>query len=1501
MPQTNKPIKNKTFMRKTISPILMFLLTLLGGASAWAQTTWYSPGSRLSIADIAVGTDVFIYSMCRVDGTGANYSRFIVSNGNAAGTLNATPGSLLTQSTNAIWQVASKEDVFGTGTNASVVVGCKLTFKRNKGADGFLGIDGSTDETTAGDAHTMVVTQWKSDPSVAETSKSGTDVWFEDINGNPVQQANMTASDPIYLVSALSGKSLNTSNGNFNTDKANGYPIAFYRVKTQTITSSAEAFTQTAAVDGTNWASGVKWLKMKINSGSWSYVETGSLYRDEQGLTINHPKCSGNISALWAIAGDATNGYQFYNLQAGPSKVLGMTGTEGGARVNMVDATSPGEGVTTTFDIQYHETQGYWYIKKHNGNDDYINCRHPYIAHWGTSLAYGNPGSSFAFELVDLDAFVSADKAATLSLIEDWKKVPAIWSDASTQYNNINGVSFSEGGVTAAELKNFADIKQAASESFLALDGTRFTAANRDSRTAARIGAYMYLDASSNKLKGRTTSTHTYDEVMTLKPNDNFTFKIYNAAADKYVGTPGGSTTSGVALSNAANFDLFTSNGYNDNVVVFCVNGTATMHLLNGLDVSNYSSTSDMASRWLLSTDLSRYELKTAIDAATTWKENLNTLTTRYANANLISAKPMRVVYTLSSAIATAQAALQTSNGTQETRTAAKETLNTALQTAQGAWLGELGTSQQYRLRSASIGENYYLTMGQEKDGESQGNARLLTKDESNPDQIFTLVPGTDANAGKYIIVSNGQQLTDLADRNTEMTAAGTPYTFEAADLANGIFRVRTTLGLLGLNSDVTVDNLSTEPNNYVYSNKAVTDNSSWYLEPITPTDGTTGTDALAVTYNTQGWYEKYLPNIISFESIPVVAAYKTVRDNAKSIIDGQTSATQANINTAKLELELSYTELLQNFIMQAAATQSYRLKYKCDNEDVFYMTITPDVTEDNVVNVMTVTGKDLANKKQIFNLIPATGADAGKFYIKECTTNKRISFSSHSGNYWWNPGLSESQGILFTPEYTTLEGVDGIVLRLKNSNGSHYTDKYLAPSSATPTNGEYAYTNQNGTTETSETYGYWIIEPSVSSDLISALQTKIPQAEAYETHLGSGVNQYSNTAGWNNDFLSAQNDVASAYVNSTGSYEGKEPNNTFLQSYIEDYTNFLGSISINQPEVGKLYRFKGKVSGKYMCASTTGQMSMVDANDGISTIFMLVQGDNVDSQPGYKFLSYQTGYYNKETHSNGALVAAAQSVRFYQAEDNAIGYYTLKSNYSGSKYTYDNGNKTAEGQPAPCVDRNLTYAANNCDWEIEEVTELPISVTNGYSKLGTFVSPVALNKDASLLKFYTGTIGTDSYFHVTEFTEDVIPAGVPFLIEYQTGGTYADGCVKLPVYSGSESVNNSVTTDLQGGFETVATPTIEGYTIYTLQKTNTNTQEFWRYTGDIIKGFRAYLRVPAGTLVRGMIFGGTTTDIEGATTEETAAPVIYDLSGRRVQHAAKGMYIVNGKKMYVK
>ena len=46
--------------------------------------------------------------------------------------------------------------------------------------------------------------------------------------------------------------------------------------------------------------------------------------------------------------------------------------------------------------------------------------------------------------------------------------------------------------------------------------------------------------------------------------------------------------------------------------------------------------------------------------------------------------------------------------------------------------------------------------------------------------------------------------------------------------------------------------------------------------------------------------------------------------------------------------------------------------------------------------------------------------------------------------------------------------------------------------------------------------------------------------------------------------------------------------------------------------------------------------------------------------------------------------------------------------------------------------------------------------------------------------------------------------------------------------------------------------------------------------------------------------FSGTTA-IESVETESTAPAVYYDLSSRRVENPAKGIYIVNGKKVYIK
>ena len=1491
---------------------LVLVLALSVGLSLNAQTTWYSPGTRLGIDQINVDDCVFIYSMCYVYGSASSdYSRFIVNDGNSAKAGVGKPATLHTQNIGYVWKVRSKQTVertetVGTGSDEVTYTGVQLTFSRNAGSEGttyYWGIGGVTSNTgDPGNPQKMVVTQWTKDPYVSGTSKSGADVYLEAEDGTIISQDALSEDDKVYLVSALTGKSVNTANGNYQSGNANGYPMAFYSVTTSDIAPADPlGFHVSAAPDSstgtTVWNEDTKWYKLKTNSGSWRYVDTNHAYCDANGnFQLNKTASSDALSALWAVEGNETDGYKLYNMATGPGKVLGVTGSEDNARTKMVDKDNPGANVTTAFDITYHY-DGNWYIKKHGTNNEYFNYRDGNLALWNSSAGLGASGSAFKFEAVDnVSAYVTEAQAKIVGRAEDWKNMPAIWAEATTTYEALNDVTLSN-PVTNAEIVAVAEEQAAAGTAFVsAVNNQKVTLLNCATNNERR-GAAMYVDNSSSKVKGRTPAAITLDEVMVLKANPDFTIKLYNAQTDKYVGTPTGTTsgtTSAVALANAGNFDIFSQESAGQNKAIFCLNGAASMHLLNGLTISNYSSTTDVASYWLFSTEVSRHELKAGIENATAWKNNLSTLI-EAKKANLLQ-EPASL-YKITEEIRIAGLAFNDASGTQATRTAALSTLNAALTKARGAWLGELGATQEFRLRNNAIttttgeGESavitsYYLIVGQEKNSGNEGNARLAVLDEGSTDQKFTLTPGTGSNAGKYVLTFGDKQLKDLGFWNTDMTTSsdGTPYSFEEVDLAEGLFRIRTTQGLFGPNDGVTGANLSTGNKAYMYTNHDGTrDNLTWALEFIAPTNATADKTALAAEIaKANTWLAD--ANLINPDGIACVAGYKAEKEAAETV-NSNDAATRYEINTALQHLKAKWDILASRLFVEASPAQGYRLKFNSDAN--LYMTLTPNVAETHEVNVMNVqTASNAA--KQTVKIQPA--AEAGKFTIQDGATSKYVGISSTN---YWNPSLVEASGATFTFEPVALD--HSLAFKIKTIHG------VLAPGADVPAANAYVYTNQGDVTR------YWIVEPYVSPDSVNALKATIANIDKY---VGSGIGQYASTID-----VPALHATSWSMINGTDAYATSALTNEQFVNQIAQYDDVLSTtnLTINQPTAGRVYRFKGKVSGKYMCAATATpsddtMMTMVEDSTQLGTLFILQTGETIDGQTGFKFLSYNTGYYTKNTHNNGALSAAANSVKVYASETAAnLGFYTLKANRTGNTveeskgtYLYDYGTKAS-----PVVDRNGSYTANNCDWTIEEVTELPISVTTGYSRLGTIVSPVSLNADNSKLKFYTGSINGD-YLHLTEFTGDVIPAGVPFLIEYQ-GGDQTNGCSLLEVNGAEATLDVGVENALRGGLETVATPTDIG-TIYTIQKTGsapeTDTQVFRRYTGDTVKGCRAYLPLPAGSNIKGMVFDdGTTTEIE--TLVEPAAPVTpaacYDLSGRRVAKAAKGLYIRDGKKIYVK
>ena len=261
-------------------------------------------------------------------------------------------------------------------------------------------------------------------------------------------------------------------------------------------------------------------------------------------------------------------------------------------------------------------------------------------------------------------------------------------------------------------------------------------------------------------------------------------------------------------------------------------------------------------------------------------------------------------------------------------------------------------------------------------------------------------------------------------------------------------------------------------------------------------------------------------------------------------------------------------------------------------------------------------------------------------------------------------------------------------------------------------------------------------------------------------------------------------------------------------------------------------------------------------------------------------------------------MKANANTITFNASESSSLGYYTIKTSYS-SPYIYDDVNETE-------VDRHSSYDANYCDWTIEEVTELPVPI-NTTVGFGTLYSPVDLKGDCGdyaqdeRLEFYYGkkqTFGDKDKLVLTKLTGD-IPAETGFIVKYKGGVDEATGCVFMKIADSAPKLTEG-TNELKGTLETIAKPTTG--TVYTLQNKN-NTLGFYKYTGENVKGGKAYyLLADDEAASMGFVF-----DFEGQTTGVESIEVnadnqvIYDLSGRRVAKAGKGLYIINGKKVLVK
>ena len=262
------------------------------------------------------------------------------------------------------------------------------------------------------------------------------------------------------------------------------------------------------------------------------------------------------------------------------------------------------------------------------------------------------------------------------------------------------------------------------------------------------------------------------------------------------------------------------------------------------------------------------------------------------------------------------------------------------------------------------------------------------------------------------------------------------------------------------------------------------------------------------------------------------------------------------------------------------------------------------------------------------------------------------------------------------------------------------------------------------------------------------------------------------------------------------------------------------------------------------------------------------------------KLLAYETGYYleNISNFAGYKGITTGTSIQFSEAKNRAAGCYNVKFNGNRFLYTQVSGSNyfTDAGGSAP----NDGY-----NFQMEYVESLPLSV--GAAGYATLIAPVALEIPAGV-EVYTAAF-EDGKAKLTSIS-DVIPANVGVVVKAAQG-----------TYNFKITTTENVATSALNGVPNTANVASEsaafilangkhGVGFYKLSSANRT-----------IHGFRAYYTAPAeAQAVSAFLLEDNVTGIEEIETSADKAP-IYDLSGRRVAKAEKGVYIQNGRKIFVK
>ena len=443
------------------------------------------------------------------------------------------------------------------------------------------------------------------------------------------------------------------------------------------------------------------------------------------------------------------------------------------------------------------------------------------------------------------------------------------------------------------------------------------------------------------------------------------------------------------------------------------------------------------------------------------------------------------------------------------------------------------------------------------------------------------------------------------------------------------------------------------------------------------------------------------------------------------------------------------------------------------------------------------------------------------------------------------------------------------------NNDSEHFCFKFPDGQYMNAQNGKVAFWSDNDQGST-----MWVTERDLTG--ATELQALIDKVNGYSFIAGTSVGYCTQAS-----IETLNNAIKAAKTALQGTMTAE-----ISAQHTININNALTAIETIQPEEGKFYIIKSAMpstdgrSGKKIYVNNDGDMKFEDA----CTMAHVFQFVNAGANTFYlKCVERGTYLSTNKAHGYGQHQALATTT------ENAKALAIANMGRENVVSLIPTGGAMIHAQAANSfvVAWDNTENTSASAWIIEELDINTVSHSVTIDEFGW--ATLVLGYNATIPEGVTAYVASSvesNYVNLTEVSS-VIPANTAVLLN-AAGGTYSFN------YSAE---NGSVGNNELFGY-TITTEVTEDVNSYALTDNGENAV-FGKFTGTTNKAFKAYLNIPVTSeeaAARFLVFNitdGTETGIENIEgTGKTANAAIYDLSGRRMHNAQKGIFIVNGKKV---